>query len=432
MRITRFEGRRTRRCGAAMEAATVTSAEASITGSLRRWERMRDAIVLTMFALTTLLGLTGEPEIRGGRPWMLALSLLFLLWYVAITRPLYQRHIAGRLPRALAYFLLGVVLWLALIVLDGPYLMYLFVLLSTFFPHLPLSWAIGGSVAITVLALWRQVSLAGRLLDPLVLVILFAAASAIGLAVSINAIIRQSLERARLITELHATRAALATAERQAGMLDERQRLAREIHDTLTQDFISIVTHLEAAEAALPDNPPTHRHHLSQARSTARTSLVEARRLVQALRPAVLERAPLPDALAEVCAQWSLSVQTSARVVTTGDPCRLPDALEMTVLRVAQEALHNVEKHAAATNVVLTLSYLPDAVILDVYDNGHGFDRVGQAGRGSRQGLGGFGLQGMHERVTELGGSLSIESAPNVGTTITVALPIVGRAVGEK
>ena len=104
----------------------------------------------------------------------------------------------------------------------------------------------------------------------------------------------------------------------------------------------------------------------------------------------------------------------------------------MTVLRVAQEALHNVEKHAAATNVVLTLSYLPDAVILDVYDNGHGFDLVGQAGRGSRQGLGGFGLQGMHERVTELGGSLSIESAPNVGTTITVALPIVGRAVGEK
>jgi signal transduction histidine kinase len=137
--------------------------------------------------------------------------------------------------------------------------MYLFVLLTTIFPQLPFGWAVGYTAGITALALWRQISLAERLADPLALVILFAAASAIGLAAAIQAVVRQSVERACLIAELEAARDALAASERHAGMLAERQRLAREIHDTLAQAFISIVTHLEAADAALIGDPTVMR-----------------------------------------------------------------------------------------------------------------------------------------------------------------------------
>jgi signal transduction histidine kinase len=168
----------------------------------------------------------------------------------------------------------------------------------------------------------------------------------------------------------------LLTQAREAGIQDERQRLAREIHDTLAQGLTGIITQLEAADQ--PGAPATDRdRHLSAARRLARDSLREARRSVDALRPEQLERAALPEALGGVTRQWSELTGIRADVTTTGTPRPMHPEAESALLRTAQEALANVARHAAATRVGLTLSYMGDEVALDVRDDGTGFDVTG-------------------------------------------------------
>jgi signal transduction histidine kinase len=208
---------------------------------------------------------------------------------------------------------------------------------------------------------------------------------------------------------------------RQTAVLEERQRLAREIHDTLAQGFTSIVMHLEAAEQGLPGEPETIQRHLDEARRTARDSLEQARRLVWALRPAHLERASLPEALARVAARWSEGLGVEAHVTTTGTGTPLPPEIEVTLLRALQEALTNVSKHAQASQVTVTLSYMDDLVALDVQDNGTGFEPT-QA-QSATQPVDGFGLTAMRERVEQLGGTLRVESAPGEGTTLAIEIP---------
>ena len=159
-----------------MRAESITQAEASMASQLRRWERMRDAIVAVMFSLTTLLGILGEPEVAGALPWMLGLSLLFMFWYGGVYTQIFRQHVADRLLRTTFYFVIGVALWLLLIALDGPYLMYLFILLTIAFPILPERWALVWSIGLTTVAIWRQAMLAGSWLDPMVLTYLFAGA----------------------------------------------------------------------------------------------------------------------------------------------------------------------------------------------------------------------------------------------------------------
>jgi signal transduction histidine kinase len=201
----------------------------------------------------------------------------------------------------------------------------------------------------------------------------------------------------------------LLVQAREAGMLDERARMAREIHDTIAQGLIGIVTQIEAAE-----DSPEPRRHLDAAAQLARESLNEARRSVQALRPQPLEEARLPEALATVADGWSALNGVAAAVSTTGDPRPLPVDVEATLLRTAQEALANVAKHASATRVGLTLSYMDDQVTLDVRDDGIG----GAAAR-----PGGFGLTSMSERITGLQGALAIESEPGAGTAVSASVP---------
>ncbi len=211
---------------------------------------------------------------------------------------------------------------------------------------------------------------------------------------------------------------------RKAGMLGERQRLAREIHDTLAQGFTSIVMNLEAAEGALPEEISEEtrtKWHLDQARLTARESLTEARRLVWALRPEYLENASLPEALAQLAARWSNSSGVQASAALTGTPRPLSAEAEAMLVRVAQEALANVQKHACAGRVVMTLSYMSDRVALDVIDDGEGFDSEHNPARTPE---GGFGLHTMCERVEQHGGKLTVESAPGEGTTLVAELPV--------
>ena len=161
-------------------------------------------------------------------------------------------------------------------------------------------------------------------------------------------------------------------------LVQERQRLAREIHDTLAQGFTSIVMQLEAMEAALPEEvrqqgSPVERH-LHQARSTARASLEQARRLVWALRPEVLEGATLSSAVQRTVARWEEESGIEASTEITGRVYQIQPEAEIILLRAVQEALVNVRKHANATRVTVTLSYMEDLVVLDVKDNGCGFD----------------------------------------------------------
>ncbi|MDP8951400.1 MAG: sensor histidine kinase [Actinomycetota bacterium] len=217
----------------------------------------------------------------------------------------------------------------------------------------------------------------------------------------------------------------LVEEARRAGVLRERQRMAHEIHDTLAQGFTSIVMNLEAAEGIMPPTSDRARHHLDQARLTARESLTEARRLVWALRPEALERASLPEALNRLAERWSKESDVAADVTVTGTPRSLSPDIEATLFRTAQEALANVRKHANASRVALTLSYMGDALALDVRDDGVGFDPSRTATEARDRTSGGFGLKGMRERIEQAGGSLSVESAPGEGSTLAVELPMI-------
>jgi signal transduction histidine kinase len=224
--------------------------------------------------------------------------------------------------------------------------------------------------------------------------------------------------------------AQLLAQAREAGILDERQRMAREIHDTLAQGLTGIITQLEATERA-GRRPEQWRRHLDQARALARESLAEARRSVQALRPEPLEGAALPDAIAQMARRWSETSAVELSFATTGEPRPLLAELEMTLFRVAQEALANVAKHAAATKVGLTLSYMDDAVLLDVRDDGVGFTAATAGGNG-RSGDGqGFGLDAMRQRLWRVAGSLEIETAPGEGTAVNARVPALAAEASE-
>jgi signal transduction histidine kinase len=215
--------------------------------------------------------------------------------------------------------------------------------------------------------------------------------------------------------------AQLLTQAREAGVLEERQRMAREIHDTLAQGLTGIVTQLEAAQRTSDD--VEHERRIDNAKQLARDSLSEARRSVRALKPQALEGARLPDALAEEAARWSATSGVTADVTTTGTPRPLHPDVEITLLRVAQEALVNVAKHASASRVAVTLSYMEDVVTLDVLDNGKGL-RADRAGSAPGDG-GGFGLIAMRQRVQRLAGQLEIESEDGGGTAVSASVPAI-------
>jgi len=237
----------------------------------------------------------------------------------------------------------------------------------------------------------------------------------------LEAISRQSEQRREALAQLAATRAELAEASRQAGVVAERERLSRELHDTVAQGFISVVTQLESAEQALedPGGLAQAQRRVETARQTARTSLAELRRSVRALRPDLLESSSLPAALAQLAARWSAEAGVPAEFRSTGDPVPLRPDAELSLLRITQEALSNVARHAAASRVVVTLSYVGDTVTLDVDDDGVGFD-----GQPRPRADGGFGLLGMRERVEAAGGALAVESVPGRGTTIAASVPV--------
>ncbi len=247
------------------------------------------------------------------------------------------------------------------------------------------------------------------------------AAVAVAVVWGYQALYRESEQRRRLIEELTTTRADLATAQHTAGVLAERERLAREIHDTLAQGLTSIQLLLRAAERALPAAPDDAARHVGQARQAAVDNLAEARRFVAALAPPSLDGTTLAGALERLCATTSAREPVSARFHLIGDTAPLPTAHEVALLRIAQSALANTVRHADAATVDVTLGYEETDVTLNIVDDGVGFTPELLPAPDPEHG--GFGLAAMRARMRALGGTLTLTSAAGSGTALTARLP---------
>jgi signal transduction histidine kinase len=276
---------------------------------------------------------------------------------------------------------------------------------------------------------------------------------ATGVVLGLDAVSRESAERQRVIDELVRARAQAAEAERAEGVAVERERLAREIHDTLAQGFSSVELLLRSADAAIAAGDGARARDLvATARAEAGRNLEEARRVVRALAPPDLDAATLVGALRRVAERASATGEPRVRVDVSGTPQPVPVPVETALLRIAQSALANVAQHAGARDAVLTVTFLdapaPRAatgsasagtgaeIVLDVVDDGRGFDPAtldadaaaepaGDGGAVSEQAARrGFGLAAMRSRVRELGGTLVVESSPGRGTAVSVRIPL--------
>jgi signal transduction histidine kinase len=376
-----------------------------------------------VLCVSLILALSDEDASSSQRWLIVALVLCLAAWYWwwAVRSSIWDRPPS----RALAYFGVAAALWILLLILHGAFFIVAFSAYAQVLGFLPSPRsAVRGAVVLTVMLvvmLWIEMEPSTP--APFLFAV-FSAAAAIFLSLWVGAIVRQSQERHRLIEELESTRAELAAAERLAGTLEERQRLAREIHDTLAQGFVSIVTLLEAVDESLFLGRDTSRPLVSQALHTARDNLAEARRFVWALQPEALDRNSLAEALGRLAERLQLETGIATRFVVIGEPQVLSARTGIALLRAAQEGSANIRNHAKATEAVLTLTYLDDQVILDVRDDGVGFDLDAHAGDGDGLG-GGFGLSGLKSRLASLEGVLDVESALGEGTVLVARLPLV-------
>ena len=397
--------------------------------NFERWgDRLSDWCPYVTLVLSSVLALGRSTDTPGERLVTASLVVLAALWvYVGYTRAPKPR--TAHQARMIPYFIGLLVIATALAARE--YIFFLFLITGFFHAAVLRPWPVvyAGVFATSVLV---NTVIGGFPTNPewwtIYIAIIAIQTVVIGSGVLLgerNA--EQSEQRRQAVARLEAAldenaglHAQLMTQAREAGVLDERQRMAREIHDTIAQGLTGIVTQLEAAEAA-QDRPEDRQRHIRNAIGLARESLVEARRSVEALRPEPLETARLPEALADVARQWSEVNGVPVEVVTTGDIQPLHPEVEVALLRTAQEALANIAKHANATRAGLTLSYMGDVVTLDVRDDGVGFTVPTAAnGRGS-----GFGLSAMRQRVNRVAGTLAIESEPGAGTAISARVPAI-------
>jgi signal transduction histidine kinase len=296
-------------------------------------------------------------------------------------------HHEGRYVRAVAYLAVLFVLFVVAVQFATSASFLLFALVPQIYMALPLWWALPPMIAFTLVP-WAG----GRIVDFLPIVALVVVLSQV-FAWTITTVQDKNREQAALVEELRSTQARNAELSHEAGVAAERERLAGEIHDTLAQGFTSIVTLVQAAQG----DPVGAPKHLDLALRTARENLVEARALVAALAPTALSGSTLVEAIGRQADRLGEESGVVVRHRTTGEPWPLPTSVEVVLLRAAQEAFHNVHKHAHATSVEVELAFEPEGVRLSVCDDGVGIRKPE-----------GFGLRGMRARVEQVGGTVTI------------------------
>jgi signal transduction histidine kinase len=406
-----------------------------MTARLDRWERqLRWAVEFVPYAglaISTLLAfvIPWPTRLLGLQLAVVGAAALWMLWLVTL-HPTW----ADNRPLMVAYFvgLLGAIT--TLVVLNPLYGFFAFAGYLHAVYALRGRWQLIGVAATSVAITLSQVGGVPTVRTPggrtaFAIILPFNLCVACAMVLLARVLAEQAERRRVMLAELAETNAKLEgalaenaglhaqllTQAREAGVLDERQRMAGEIHDTIAQGLTGIVTQLEAASAGRDG----WRRHVDAATRLARESLSEARRSVHALRPEALDGARLPEALAAVVTRWSADAGVVAALTTTGTAVPLVPAIELVLLRTAQEALANVAKHAGASRVGLTLSYMGDVVTLDVRDDGVGFAVDGPRSESS------FGLTAMRDRVLGVTGSLDVESEPGAGTAISASVPAI-------
>ncbi|GAA1240090.1 sensor histidine kinase [Janibacter melonis] len=350
-----------------------------------------------------------------GTTWVaLVLAALFALVYVLGARLAATTGTRRAAASALWVGALTLV-WVALLWLvpEAAYLVFpIFFLYLHVLPGAagPVAVVLATGVAVVALGLHGGFTVGG-VVGPLV-----GAGVALLIGLGYRALAREAVEREALLAELVATRDRLAATQREQGVLAERSRLAREIHDTVAQGLSSIQMLLHAAEAADGERPGLE--HIRLARSTAAEGLADTRRFIRELAPPALD-AGLGPALVRLGERWERDGMRVHVIVPPGDPALSMD-VQTALLRVAQGALANVAQHAGASEVRVALTDLGGGARLVIADDGVGFDPgVVREGGGASDS---FGLRAIAERVEQLGGDLVVDSAPGEGTTLTVTL----------
>lgn len=370
-----------------------------------------------------LIGLTAFAVVRafiGPAPtafWTLLVGLAFIAVYLggAWTAGTHRVADTSRLRLSLTWAAALTVLWAVMVWLtpEGAYLVFpLFFLYLYVLPRTGGVAAIIVTTAFAILALGLHLGFSiGGVVGPVI-----GAGVALLIGLAHRALRREAEEREQLLSELIRTRRQLADTEREQGALAERARLAREIHDTVAQGLSSIQLLLRAAERHVVSPGD---EYLRLARETAADSLVETRQIISELSPARLDGG-LAAALQRLGREQASRGAIGVDVVV--DDVDLPMSVQIAFLRIAQGALSNAIRHAQGSRIDVALTTCEGTATLTVRDDGQGFD-VSTAVADSHE-ANSFGLQAMRERVEQLDGALTVDSAPGLGTTIAAHLPL--------
>jgi signal transduction histidine kinase len=392
------------------------SSSAELAAMWRRQEPYWHGVFAVVWTVAVVVTLIEPPGTFGYWPTLLLLGVLAAAYAALGVRGLRGLGHAGLAYQLTAWSCLLAIQWVD----PGTesWMLY-FVLYPQMWAMLRIRDAVVGTfLALTAFGVTRfvQSGFETEALSTIVVSSLISLGISMSLGLFIHRIVGEADRRARTIDELRATQARLAAAERDRGVHEERDRLSREIHDTLAQGFTSVVTLSRAAESALArGDVATARERLALIERTASENLAESRLIVAELTPGHLQSRTLVQALERLGDAVSSENGVRAEVRVGGDPEPLGGAAEVVILRTAQEALSNVRRHACAREVDLSLDYGADRVVLTVRDDGRGFDPAGDRG--------GFGIDGVQARAAAVGGAVTLTSSPGAGTTLRLEVP---------
>ncbi|MFC9506313.1 histidine kinase [Streptomyces sp. NPDC057002] len=396
-----------------MTASAGSTADAFWTTTLRRW----NAVCWLLFAVIAV-GSTASDRPGGSK-----YAALVLLGAVMVSYAVLYRFPANPVVRPHVYLSVLVVALGGLAYLRDNYG-------ALFMVTLPHYWLFGRTpkASVVFLGLATAATLAASVLrqdgwtvefftETLVSTVLVVG---VGVLIGLwaHSVVGQSAERARLITELEETQARLAEAHQRQGAADERERLARDIHDTLAQGFASIIVLAEAARAGLGPEPARSAQQLRSIESTARENLAEARELVGSpRRPGQVAAGSVAQTLRRTLDRFAEDTGLTVDAELADLEC--DQQTRIALLRCTQESLANVRKHARASTVGVVLARQPDGVELEITDDGTGFVVAESSG---------FGLDGMRKRLAELGGRLTVTSSVGDGTRVLALIPLTADA----
>jgi signal transduction histidine kinase len=387
-----------------------------------RWFGLWDGFFAVSYLVTaTLLLLSG-----GTRPLpsvaAIAALTLTVPWYAALGRPLMIGDTGG--PRNLVFAIGLVTLFCVTTAFNLVGAFALFAVIPMLIMSLPMSWAVAMATTANlcpVLVVWVSGEALGLSVWGVLPVSLLSIALSVLLGLWIKRVVRQSKERGLLIEELRHSRERVARLSHEAGISAERERLAREIHDTLAQGLTSIISLVQAAESEVYGAPDQAVGHLSLAGRVAKESLAEARDFVAALTPPALRGGSLVQAVRRQADGLIAETGLEVRCSVMGEEQPLPMAVSVVLLRSVQEAIANVRKHAKrARTVDVIVVFNETGVRLLIRDDGEGFTPDGTQE--------GYGLRGMQARMEEIDGMASITSSPGRGTTVEVTVPVTALA----